>query len=345
MDSLTTGARVRTRPRVELAMFPDLPPRLFPPPIAERLQAVAEIDLTDPLIDFQSARSRDRLRAADVLLTGWGSPRLDSAALAHAPRLRAVVHAAGTVKGHLSLDVFDRGVPVSSAADANAVPVAEYTLAMILLAGKAVPALAREYRATRADLNLPRRNLTIGNYHRTVGLLGASKIGRRVLTLLRPFDLTVLLSDPYVDAATAKDLGATLVTLDDLFATCDIVSVHAPATEETRGLVTARLLASMPDGATLINTARGSLVDEPALLAELRTGRLSAVLDVTDPEIPPPDSPLWDLPNVVLTPHVAGALGNELHRLGESAAEEVTRALAGQLLKHPVDPTVLAITA
>ncbi|WP_218034570.1 hydroxyacid dehydrogenase [Acrocarpospora corrugata] len=329
--------------RIELAMFPELPPRLFPPVVAERLQGVAAVDLASPLTEFRSSRSRARLREADILLTGWGSPRLDSAALEYAPKLRAVVHAAGTVKGHLSPDVFERGIQVSSAADANAVPVAEYTLAMILLAGKGVPALAREYRSVRADLNLIRRDLRIGNYRKTVGLVGASKIGRRVLALLRPFDFTVLLSDPYVEAA--DDLGATLVGLDELFAASDIVSIHAPATAETRGLVSASLLASMRDGATLINTARGSLVDERALLAELRTGRLSAVLDVTDPEIPPPGSPLWELPNLVLTPHVAGALGTELHRLGESAADEVLRALSGQPLKHPVDPAVLAITA
>ncbi|WP_239162209.1 hydroxyacid dehydrogenase [Acrocarpospora phusangensis] len=326
-------------------MFPDLPPRLFPPPVVERLRRVAEIDLGDPLTEFRSLGAQARLREADVLLTGWGSPRLDSAALVHAAGLKAVVHAAGTVKGHLGPEVFARGVPVSSAADANAVPVAEYTLAMILLAGKGVPGLAREYRAARADLRLPRRDLTIGNYRRTVGLLGASKIGRRVLALLRPFDFRVLLCDPYVDAATAGDLGATLVGLPELFATADVVSLHAPATEETRGLVSAGLLASMADGATLINTARGSLVDEDALIKELRTGRISAVLDVTEPEIPAAGSPLWELPNVVLTPHVAGALGNELHRLGESAADEVLRVLTGRSLRHPVDPAVLAITA
>ncbi|MFC4592082.1 hydroxyacid dehydrogenase [Sphaerisporangium corydalis] len=330
---------------VEIAMYPELPPRLFPPEVAARLRAAARVDLAAPLTEFRSRRARDRLRGARVLLTGWGSPPLDEEALADAPLLEAVVHAAGTVKGHLGPAVFARGVQVSSAASANAVPVAEYTVAMILLAGKAVPALAREYRATRADLGLIRRHPRAGNHGGVVGVVGASRVGRRVLELLRPFDLRPLLADPYVDAAAAEAMGAGLAGLDEIFERSGIVSLHAPATPATRGMVTARRLAAMPDGATLINTARGSLVDQEALVAELVTGRLSAVLDVTEPEVPPAGSPLWELPNVVLTPHVAGSLGNELSRLGGAAVDEVLRHLAGRPMLHRVDPATLAVTA
>ncbi len=333
------------RPRVELAMYPDLPGRLFSRESIEWIRRYADIDPRAPLTEFTSRQARSRLQKTTILLTGWGSPEIDAQTIRYAPDLKAVVHAAGTIKSHVSRYVFERGIPVSSAAEANAVPVAEYALAMILLANKAVPALAREYQAKRADLALIRRGGTFGNHGRTVGLVGASRIGRRVLGLLRPFDLTVLLSDPYVPASRIRELGATPADLAEVFARSDVVSLHAPATEQTRGMVTAELLSSLRDGATLINTARGSLVDEQALLAELLTGRLSAVLDVTDPEIPAPDSPLWDLPNVVLTPHVAGALGGEVARLGASAAEEVIRVLTGKPLAHPVDPATLAITA
>jgi phosphoglycerate dehydrogenase-like enzyme len=123
------------------------------------------------------------------------------------------------------------------------------------------------------------------------------------------------------------------------------VSIHAPAVPATDGLVTARLLASMRTGATLINTARGSLVDQDALIAELRRGRICAVLDVTEPEVTEPRSPLWELPNVQLTPHVAGAMGNELARLGAAAADEVRRVLDGVRLRHAVDPATLSVTA
>ncbi|ACZ86470.1 hydroxyacid dehydrogenase [Streptosporangium roseum] len=330
---------------VELAMFPELPGRLFTPADAGRLRAVAAVEMAAPLTGFRSPEARERLGRARILLTGWGSPLLDERALDDAPRLRAVVHAAGSVKGHVSPEVFARGIPVSSAAAANAVPVAEYTVAMILLAGKGAPALAREYRARREDLGLVRRSLDIGNHGRTVGLVGASRTGRRVLELLRPFDLRVLLADPFVDPPTARSLGARLVDLDEIFTASDIVSLHAPATAHTRGMVSRRRLAAMRDGATLINTARGSLVDQDALVAELVGGRLSAVLDVTEPEVTAAESPLWELPNVVLTPHIAGALGNEMTRLGSSAVEEVLRVVAGEPLLHRVDPATLFMTA
>ena len=128
----------------------------------------------------------------------------------------------------------------------------------------------------------------VGNYGRTVGVIGASRIGRRVIELLRPFDLEVYLFDPYVDAATAAELGVRLVDLDTLMRTCDIVTVHAPANSQTNRLVGAEQLALMRDGATLINTARGSLVDTYALIDHLEAGRLYAVLDVTDPSRYPP---------------------------------------------------------
>jgi phosphoglycerate dehydrogenase-like enzyme len=328
---------------VVLAMLPELPAKLFPPSIMDDLDDV--VDSWEPLIEFASDTAGDRLAAARVLLTCWGCPLIDSWALARAPNLEVVVHAAGTVKTHVDAAVFDHGIRVSSVAHANALPVAEYTVAMILLANKGIPMLAREYQSGRAAVDLLGQFPDIGNYGKIVGVVGASKVGRRVLSLLAPFDLDLLLSDPLVDEETAWSLGARLVGLDELFATSDVVSLHAPAIDQTRGMVDARRLGAMRAGATLINTARGSLVDQDALVAELRRGRITAVLDVTEPEITPPDSPLWELPNVVLTPHVAGALGNELRRLGAAAAGEVRRVFAGEPLRHPVDPAALAHTA
>ncbi|ETK34991.1 hydroxyacid dehydrogenase [Microbispora sp. ATCC PTA-5024] len=330
---------------VVLAMFPNLPSRLFPGECGDRLRAVAGGDPGPPLTGFTTREERERLAQAQILLTGWGSPVIDEITLASAPNLVAVVHAAGTVKAHVTPAVFERGIAVSSAADANAVPVAEYTLAVILLANKAVPDLARQYHARRSAIDLIEEFPRIGNYGKTVGLVGASRIGRRVAELLRPFDLEVLVSDPYLDEAGAAALGARLVSLDELFRASDVVSLHAPAVEATRGMVTGALLESMRLGATLVNTARGSLVDQDALVAELGRGRIRAVLDVTEPEITPPGSPLWELPNVVLTPHVAGSLGTELVRLGSHAVDEVARVVAGHPLRHPVDLAVLSVTA
>jgi phosphoglycerate dehydrogenase-like enzyme len=158
---------------------------------------------------------------------------------------------------------------------------------------------------------------------------------------LRGFDLEVLISDPYLTADEARALGTELVDNDTLFRRSDILSVHAPLLPETIGLVDARLLGLLRDGSVLINTARGKIIDSEALVRECASGRIDAVLDVTDPEPLPPDSPLLDLPNVFVTPHVAGAVGNEIARLGELAVSELERLAAGQPLLHAVSATDL----
>ncbi|MFJ9862806.1 hydroxyacid dehydrogenase [Streptomyces sp. NPDC101165] len=328
------------RPQALFAMTAQNMPHIFPPKVLARLRACVEIDPTLVAHDFTEPRVREALSRTEVLVTGWGCPRLDAAALDAAPELRAVLHAAGSVKGFTSPEVWQRGIVVSSAAAANALPVAEYTLAMILLAGKDVFAFRDLLRARRT---FPYGDIVpgIGNHGRRVGVVGASRIGRRLIELLRPHDLRVSLADPYVDAAEAARLGVPLLPLDDLLRTSDIVTLHAPQTPETRHLVGSRELALMPTGSVLINTARGALVDHGALIGELRTGRLNAVLDVTDPEPLPADSPLFDLPNAFVTPHLAGSQGNELARLGLTVVEEAERLLSGGELAYAIDHTAL----
>ncbi|WP_335987571.1 hydroxyacid dehydrogenase [Glycomyces sp. MUSA5-2] len=325
------------------AMDPVYLPKLFPEPYLRRLRSVLDIDPDYVARDFTDDRAAAALAEAEVVVTGWGAPRLDPPVLAAAGKLRAVLHAAGSAQW-VDRAVYERGIAVVSAQQANAVPVAEYTLGMILLAGKDIFGLRDRFRAERGFV-IGEDHGTTGNFGRTVGLIGASRIGRRVIELLRSFDFEVLLSDPHVDAEEAARLGVRLVDLDSLMAWSDIVSVHAPDLPETRRLVDAKRLAAMKDGAVLVNTARGSLVDTDALVAELAAGRVSAILDVTDPEPLPTDSPLFDLPNLFLTPHVAGSQGNELARMGRFIVEEAERLAAGEPLLHAVDPGLLSIQA
>jgi phosphoglycerate dehydrogenase-like enzyme len=330
-----------SRPETVLAMTADLPERLFSPAALDRLRALASIDPDVVLRDLRSPPARARLERAEIILSGWGCPPVDEAVLQAAPALRAIVHAGGGVKGHVTPACWERGILVSTAAAANAGPVAEYTLAMILLANKAAHRIARTYGQRRAAVDLLAEFPGVGNYRKTVGIIGASRIGGRVIELLRPFELDVLVSDPYLDAGAATRLGVELRELDELLAASDVVSIHAPALPSTRHMIDARRLALLRDGATLVNTARGSLVDQDALVAELLSGRIDAVIDVTEPEVLPPDSPLFELPNVVLTPHIAGALGVEVRRLGDSAIDEIERYAAGRPFAHPVTVTDL----
>lgn len=326
-------------------MYPAVLPRLFDDALRDRLADVADVDPDLVVTDFGTPEASAALAEADALLSCWGCPPVDERVLAGAPNLRAIVHGAGSVKSLVTDACWQRGLQVSSAVAANAVPVAEYTVAMIVLAGKRVDPIQAAYAESGARRDWAARYPNYGNYGRTVGLIGASRVGRRVLELLRSYDMTVLLHDPTIDAAEADRLGARLVELDELIRGSDVVSVHAPDIPETYHLLDAERLAALKDGATLINTARGRLIDTEALIAEARTGRIWAVLDVTDPEPLPADSPLFQMPNVVVTPHIAGSLGNEVRRMGALAISELERFARGEPFAHPVTAERLAILA
>jgi phosphoglycerate dehydrogenase-like enzyme len=326
---LGTGDRLR----VAFAMRPGLADRLFGASELERIRAVASLDENLTISDFTSAAPR-LLAGVNALITGWGCPEIDEAELDAMPQLRAIFHAGGTVRAHVGPGVWSRGILVTSAADANALPVAEYTLATILQAGKGVPWLASAAAADPGFSADDERD--IGNYGRTVGIIGASRIGRRVIELLAPFDFTVLLYDPYVSGADPVLARARQVGLDALLRQSSIVSIHAPLLPTTTGMVGRRELALMRPRSVLINTARGAIVDHNALVDAVRGNGLRAVLDVTAPEPLPAGHPLRTLPGVILTPHVAGSLGNELRRLGDSAVRELELLAAGRPARFPV---------
>ncbi|MEZ3180669.1 hydroxyacid dehydrogenase [Streptomyces pimonensis] len=333
------------RPRAALAMSPDVASAVLD---HESLAALAErCDLAPlPVLDdLTTPRARTVLADVDLLVTGWGCPPLDADVLRAAPRLRAVVHTAGSVRGHVTDACWERGIEVSSAAAANAVPVAEYTLAMILLTAKRALESARDYRASRTRPDWLRTPRSVGSHRRTVGVLSASLIGRRVIDLLRPHDVDVLLYDPFVDEAGARELGVERVGLAELFRRGDTVSVHTPLLPGTRGLVGRELIDSMRPDAVLINTARGAVVDQDALTDAVLAGRIRAVLDVTDPEVLPPEHPLWECDNVLLTPHLAGSQGNEWRRLADLALSEIARWASGEGFLHPVRRERLAYLA
>ncbi|MFG3155180.1 hydroxyacid dehydrogenase [Streptomyces sp. NPDC048219] len=336
-----------TRPRAVLAMNPPrLARALFDEDALARLRRAADIDTGLVIGELDSDRSRNALAEAEILIAGWGAPVVRAAHLPHTSRLRAVVYAGGVAATCLEdpAALAARGVVAANARTANSGPVAEYTLAMILLANKRVLVHERRYRASMSLPDHVAAHTGRGNYRQTVGIVGASTVGRAVLALLRPFDLDVLLYDPTLTEEEAAGLGARLVPLDELMANSQVVSLHQPLTPGTRGQIDAGRLALMRDGATLVNTARGAVVDQDALISQLRTGRIDAVLDVTDPEPPAPDSELWTLDNVVLTPHLAGSLGGELHRIGDAVADEVERFASGRPFAHPEDLAVSAPT-
>ncbi|MFC3321329.1 hydroxyacid dehydrogenase [Mesorhizobium cantuariense] len=332
-----------TKPTLSIALNPELAPDLISTEHLLRLANSCEVLSSEPLTGLSSPDEQQRLAASDILLTGWGAPRLDAAVLAAAPRLRLIAHAASSVKAFVAPEAWDLGITVVSAAAANAVPVAEFALAAILLANKGVFVAQARFARERAFW-LPQWMAPgePGNLGATIGIVGASRTGRKLLELLKPFNLEALVYDPFLTNEEAHGLGAAKVSLAELLRRSRSVCVQAPALPETFHMIGREELRLMPDGATLINTARGTLVDHAALEAELLSGRLNAVLDVTDPEPLPAQSPLYDLPNVFLTPHVAGAVGDETRRMTYLVIEEIERFVAGQPLHHAVTRQMLA---
>ncbi len=281
------------------------------------------------------------LAEADACITSWGVASLDADVVAAAPRLGHLAHMGGSVKRFVSAAVWERGMRVTSASIALARDVAETTLGFMIVGRKRIWPLGNHvrdggWRDSGAWDRWDARELS----RSTVGLIGVGNVGRYVIELLEGFETTILAADPYLDDDEAQRLGVERVELAELMDRCDVVSIHAPANDQTRHMIDADLLGRLDDGAVLINTARGSIIDEAALVDELATGRIFAFLDVTDPEPPAPDSPLRSLENVVVTPHIAGCIEN-CHRMGEMAVEEVRRYLAGRPAINEVRPDML----
>jgi phosphoglycerate dehydrogenase-like enzyme len=326
----------RGRPLAALAMLPGVDEQVLTPAARVELESMVELVAANA-VDL-TALPAATLDTIEVLLGGWGCTALDDALLARMPKLRLLAYAAGSVKHTVTPATWDHRIMVSSAAAANAVPVAEFTFAAIVMIAKDVFRTRdrlRETRGTVAVMGIGPSG-ALGTRGARVGIIGASTIGRLVIERLATLDLDVAVTDPYLDDDRAAALGVARMELDELFAWSDIVSVHAPDLPSTRHLVDADRLARLHDGAWVLNTARGALVDTDALTRECVAGRLNAFLDTPDPEPLPADSPLYDLPNVVLTPHIAGSLGNEISRMGDLAVAEIRRFLAGEPLLHGV---------
>lgn len=278
------------------------------------------------------------LEHANVLITGWGSDLYDMEALQKIPKLALIAHLGGSVKSVVTKEVLASGIRVTQAAAVNARPVADFTLATILLHCKQVRAWEALYREHRSSLNTRSEplNRQVGIRGKVIGIVGASRIGRRVVELLAPHGVRVLLHDPHVDTSEARQMGVELMPLNELMAASDVVSLHQPLLPDTERSIGEEQLSRMRDGAMLINTARGKLIDHDAFISVFSRRPLHAVLDVTEPEPLPDDSPLWDLPNVQLTPHIAGSMGGEVSEMTTLVIEEIERFGRGEALQHEV---------
>ena len=311
----------------------------------EQREVAALVDLYAPPQTADSIKADPSVLAdADVIFSGWGAPVMDEAFLQAASKLRAVFYAAGSIRSFTTEAFWDRNIVVTSAYAANAIPVAEYTLSVILLSLKLFWRYSSEARMGHGwgDHTRP----VPGSFKAKVGLVSCGMVARATLKFLESFDIERLVHCPFLSEAGARELNVRLCTLPELFREADVVSLHTPVLPATRGLITGRLISSMKPNATLINTARGAIIKQSEMIEVLRKRTdLTAVLDVTDPEPPAADCQLLALPNVVVTPHIAGSMGTEINRLGRYIVDELHRYIAGQPLKWQITRELAATLA
>jgi phosphoglycerate dehydrogenase-like enzyme len=288
-------------------------------------------------------KNMDLLKDIDVVFSGWGMPVMDEEFLKAAPKLKAVFYGAGSIRYFVTEAIWNRNIVITSAYAANAIPVAEYTLSQILFCLKRGWYYAREIR--RLGSYIDHENVP-GAYKSTVGIISLGMIGRYVCKLLKNFDVQIIAYDPYISKEDALELGVQLCSLEDVFKRSDVVSLHTPWLKETEGMITGKHFESMKVNAAFINTSRGAVVREQEMIEVLKARTdLQAVLDVTYPEPPEEGSLLYSLPNIVLTPHIAGSMYNECRRMGSYMVEELKRYLKNEPLRWAISKEKASILA
>jgi len=309
-----------------------------------RREAIAGMtDLCPAVVDLGNFdRHADFLRTVEVIFTTWGMPVLTTVHLDRLPALKALFYAAGSVRGFAG-PLLDRGITVVSAWQANAVPVAEFTQAQILLATKGYFRNSHGFRSPEGFHTVFRGH---GNFGEKVAILGAGAIGRRVIELLRAQKLQVLVFDPFLSPDQAAGLGVRQVSLEAAFSEGYVVSNHLANLPETEHMLHRHLFESMRPDATFINTGRGITVDEKGMIEVLKLrADITALLDVTEPEPPVAGSPLYSLPNVHLSTHIAGSISDERVRMADYCIEDFLSWRRGESLRYVVSMQMMKTMA
>jgi len=319
---------------------------VYSPDVRERIRNYA--DLGDTVYGKADVLANpEKFRDTEMIFSTWGMPTFTAEEIdACFPKLECVFYAAGTVQ-KFARPFIEKGVKVFSAWAANAVPVVEYAVAQIILANKGFFAHSYFMKNQEIDTGKKLKKLYPGNYNENVGLLGCGMIGSMVAERLKAYKLNVLAFDPFMSDEKAAALGVKKASLEEIFSTCRVVSNHLANNPQTVGMINYSHFSSMIPYSTFINTGRGAQIVEEDLVRFLgERPDVTAVLDVTDPKEPPEAGhPFYSLPNCVLTPHIAGSLGNEVVRMSEYMAEEFDSYMKGEPTRYEVSLKMLETMA
>jgi len=335
-------------PKVALLLTKPMANSILNNEVYDFLKSFADVNCIDALPNEMTPEiMKELVKDADACMTCWGTPGLTDEILQSAPKLKLIAHAAGSVKHMVPPSFWTQGGRrITSNAAVIAEDVAHTVLAFMLFAARGLWQFAKstskgEWMGGEASLFTTRRLEGLN-----IGLVGASYVGKSVIALLKPFNCTINVYDPLMPAFEAQSLGVNPMGLDEVIASSDILSLHAPAIESCRHMINAENMKLIKDGTLVINTARGMLIDEAAFIKELETGRFFACVDVTDPEPPTVDHPFRTMENVIITPHIAGGhTVNGRVLLGKNAALEIYNYLHRGTVKYEVRPEMLPYIA
>lgn len=330
---------------IALVLSASLQKTLFTEKAVNQLRKLGNVTL-NPVDELTADQLVELAHDADIVITSWGAPVFSADVMARLPRLKYVAHAAGSVKSFVTDELYAQGVKVTSSAKVLGKGVAETALGLTIASVKNFFNVSRGIASGGWTGETPLKEYDDIRelFEITVGCIGAGMAGSHYLKLMNMFDVDLLLYDPFVSEEDAREkYNARKVSLEELLSKSDVVSIHAPSIPETHHMFNAETLKLMKKDASIVNTARGTLIDETALYEHMKAGNLKyACLDVFDPEPPKADNPLRELPNVIMTPHLAGLTHNGLLRIGQHCADEVARFIAGEPLTTEVTQEQLA---
>jgi phosphoglycerate dehydrogenase-like enzyme len=305
----------------------------IPPEVQEKLEQMGTIIWNTTTEQFDVKELSEKIRDVDVCITGWGCPKLDKDILENAKNLRLIAHTGGSVAGLVSDFLYEREIKVISGNEIYAESVAEGVIGYALASLRDLPFYDNEMKHGKWSQN---DFYNEGLLEQTIGLVGFGMVAKNLIRLLAPFRVKVKVYSKPTDAATLANLGIELVSLDEIFTTCKIISLHVPQTPETYHMIDTRLLEMIPQGSILINTARGSVIDEQALAKQLQKGKFKAVLDVFEEEPLAENSELRQLKKTILIPHMAGPTVDRRRIVTLSLMEDILRLYKGDPLKYEI---------
>ncbi|MBQ2840816.1 MAG: hydroxyacid dehydrogenase [Oscillospiraceae bacterium] len=308
----------------------------------ERIRKHGDVFLWDEENFEDRAKVLDFVKDSDIIITSWHSPVIDKEILDACPNLQAVLHAAGSIKPIMSDELASReDIRLTASAAAIGEGVAETALGFAIAACKGAFTMPRYTRA--GEWNAHNASEVIDFYDIKVGIISAGFVGRHMIKLLRNFHVDILVYDPTMSAEQIRELGAEKRELNEFLSECDVISVHAPKIPATEHMINRDNIELLKDRVIIVNTARGSIFDEPYLIERLKEKKgMFACLDITEVEPPAADNELRFLDNVNLTPHLAGTASNGRRRIALHVCEELDRFMAGEKMKTEIDRSMLS---